>query len=209
MILVSRLLRLPLLLAVLALAACADGRNLGEARPELGNFRLAHNIVIASAAVQGPLSRPAEAADWEESLRAEVSRRFGRYEGDRLYHLAIHVDAYVLAIPGVPLVVSPRSVLIVGVHVWDDALGRPLNEERRQFTVFEQLSGGTVIGSGLTQSAEQQMLNLSRNAVLMIEDWLAENPQWFGAEPAAAGAEAAPVPGAEPAPVPAPAPAAE
>lgn len=192
MILVSRLLRLPLLLAAAVfLSACADGRNLGDQRPELGNFRLAHNIVIAGAAVQGPLSRPAEASDWEDTLRAEVTRRFGRYEGDRLYHLAIHVDAYVLAIPGVPLVASPRSALIIGVHLWDDALGRPLNDERRQFTVLEHLSGGTFIGSGLTQSAEQQMQTLSRNAVLLIENWLAENPQWFGVDPAALAAEAA------------------
>jgi hypothetical protein len=35
------------------------------------------------------------------------------------------------------------------------------------------------VGSGLTQSAEQQMTNLARNAALVIENWLAENPHWF------------------------------
>ena len=147
--------RMPLALLglVLLLAACANGRNLGEPRAELGNFRLSHNIALAGNAVRGPLSREAEASDWEEAIRAEVARRFGRYQGDRLYHLAVNVDAYVLAVPGIPLVASPRSVLIIGVHVWDDALGRPLNEERRQITVLESLTGGTVVGSGLTQSA--------------------------------------------------------
>lgn len=185
--------RLPLLLMgiVLLLAACADGRNLGELRPELGNFRLAHNIALAGNAVRGPLSREAEAADWEEAIRAEVGRRFGRYQGDRLYHLAVNVDAYVLAVPGIPLVASPRSVLIIGVFVWDDALGRPLNEERRQLTVFESLSGETLLGSGLTQSAEQQMATLARNAALMIENWLAEHPEWFGGEPLPPPAEPA------------------
>jgi hypothetical protein len=167
------------LLALGLLMACANGRDLGEMRPELDNFRLSHNIVIDTQAQQGPLSRAAPEGAWQRTLQAEVARRFGRYEGERLYHVAIHVDAYVLAVAGVPLVVSPRSALIIGVHVWDDELGRPLNEERRQFTILESLSGETVVGSGLTQSAQQQMTNLSRNAVLQIENWLAENPQWF------------------------------
>lgn len=172
--------RLPALFAILlALAACADGRNLGEPRAQLGDFRLAHNIVVAGNAQQGPLSRSAEPEQWEEAIRAEVARRFDRYEGSRLYHIAVAVDGYVLAVPGVPLVASPRSALIIGVHIWDDELGRPLNEERRQFTVLESLSGETLVSSGLTQSAEQQMQNLARNAALMIENWLADNPQWF------------------------------
>lgn len=170
---------LPLMLVGLV-AACADGRNLGPARPELGDFRLAHNIVLAENAVQGPLSRQADPADWERELRDAIATRFARYEGERLYHLAVTVDAYVLAVPGIPLVVSPRSALILGVFVWDDALGRPLNEERRQITVLESVSGETLIGSGLTQSAEQQMQTLSRNAALQIENWLAQHPEWFG-----------------------------
>ncbi|WP_209427509.1 hypothetical protein [Pararhodobacter sp. SW119] len=194
--------RLPLrpaaLLAALALlAACASGRDLGDMRPELGDFRLSHNIVVDANAQQGPLSRPAEPGAWKAAIEAEVARRLGRYEGDRLYHVAVHVDAYILAVPGVPLVASPRSALIISVNVWDDALGRPLNERVRQFTVLESLSGESVVGSGLTQTAEQQMTNLARNAALQIESWLAENPQWFDparrGEPApdrAAGASA-------------------
>lgn len=194
-----------ILLAALTLAACADGRDLGEAQVELSNFQLGHNIVIDAAAVQGPLSRRVEPGAWQSSLQAEVGRRFSRYQGDRLYHLALHVDAYVLAVPGIPIVASPRSALIVGVHVWDDALGRPLNEERRQFTVLEHLSGESILGSGLTQSAEQQMATLSRNAVVLIERWLAEHPEWFPPASAApvAGAVVTPaVPGAAPIPVP-------
>ena len=173
---------LPALFSLAILSACADGRIVGEPRSELGNFRLSHNIVLAENAVQGPLSRPAPPGAWEETLRGEIAQRFGRYEGDRLYHLAVNVDAYVLAVPGIPLVASPRSALIVGVHVWDDALGRPLNEERRQITVLESVSGESVVGSGLTQSAEQQMQVLSRNAARAIENWLAQHPEWFGGE---------------------------
>jgi len=183
-------LRLALLLAAAALlAACADGRNLGEERPQLGDFRLSHNIAVASNAQIGPFSRTATAEEWEESIRNAVARRFERYEGDRLYHIAVSVDGYVLAMPGVPLVASPRSALIVGVHVWDDQLGRPLNEERKQITVLESVSGETVFSSGLTQTAAQQMQNLSTNMALQIENWLAENPQWFNTGDASAAAE--------------------
>lgn len=173
-------LRTLALLAVAGfLAACANGANLGEERVELGDFRLCYNIVTTNDAVQGPLSREADLEAFSANLRREVERRFGRYEGDRLYHIAMHVDAYVLAVPGVPLVASPRSALIISVNVWDDLLGRPLNEEPVQMTVLESLSGSSVIGSGLTQSAEQQMQTLSQNAAIRIENWLAENPDWF------------------------------
>ncbi|MCB1407933.1 MAG: hypothetical protein KDK01_17190 [Rhodobacteraceae bacterium] len=161
------------------LAACANGANLGEQRAELGDFRLCYNIVTTNDAVQGPLSREADLDAFSANLRREVDRRFGRYDGDRLYHIAMHVDAYVLAVPGVPLVASPRSALIISVNVWDDLLGRPLNEEPEQMTVLESLSGSSVIGSGLTQSAEQQMQTLSANAAIRIENWLAQNPEWF------------------------------
>ena len=168
-----------LLATAFLLGACASGRDLGDMRPELGDFRLSHNITVDANAQQGPLSRPAEPGTWKEAIEAEVARRLGRYEGDRLYHVAVHVDAYILAVPGVPVVASPRSALIISVNIWDDALGRPLNDRTRQFTVLESLSGESVVGSGLTQSAEQQMTNLARNAALLIENWMAENPHWF------------------------------
>ena len=163
----------------LFLAACADGTTLEEPRAELGDFKLGHNIVVAANATQGPLSRSAEPAEWEEALRGEVARRFGRYEVSRFFHVAIGVDGYVLAVPGIPLVAAPRSALIIGVDIWDDQLGRPINTERERFTVFEDLTGGTILGSGLTRTAEEQMASLARNAVLMIENWMAENPDWF------------------------------
>jgi hypothetical protein len=199
-------------LALLALLAgcAADGTQLDPPRPELGVFRLSHNIALAGDATVGPLSRTVDAAAWEAALRDEVERRLGaaRYDGDRFYHLAINVDGYVLAVPGIPLVVAPRSVLVIGVFLWDDALGRPLNEERKVFNVFESAGAATVMGSGLTSTAEEQMAVLVRNAVLQIEGWLAENPAWFD-HPRRDGAAVAPqvsaatVPGA-PAPAPRP-----
>lgn len=180
--------RAALLGLMMAVSACASGRNLGEARTELSNFRLGHVAVHAGDAVQGPASRPAEAADWERSIEAEVQRRFARYDGDRFYHLAVGVEGYVLAIPGIPLVLAPKSALIFSVVVRDDVTGERLNERPHRITVLESFSGETAVSSGLTQSAEQQMRNLSENGVAAIERWLASNPDWFPpADPAPEG----------------------
>lgn len=169
---------LSVLVLVLFAAACTDASNLDATRPELGDFRLGHNIVVAANAQQAPLSRSAQPEEWEAALREAVADRLGRYEGTRLYHVAVSVDGYVLAVPGVPLVASPRSALIVGVHIWDDELGL-LNEQRRQLTILEGVSGESIVGSGLTRSAEEQMAVLSRNAARAIENWMAENAEWF------------------------------
>jgi hypothetical protein len=165
---------------VLALAAaCTSTADLSEAPADLGNFRLGHNIVVASKMRQSALSRGATEEEWVASLTAAVDERFGRYEGDRLYHLGISVEGFSIAPPGIPLLVSPKSVLIIRVTVWDDALGKKLNDEPKQFTVFESLSGDTLVGSGLTQTKEEQMENLSRNAAKVVQNWLLENPEWF------------------------------
>ncbi len=183
--------------AALVLSACASGRDLRDERAELGNFYLGHAIVVADTATVGPASRRAEPEQWQEVLTTEMRRRFSRYDGDRLYHLGVSVDGYVLAIPGIPVVAAPRSVLILGVTLWDDAAGGKVNETPHRITVLESLSGETMVSSGLTQSAEQQMQNLSQNAVLAIENWLATNPDWFppGSADAPAATEGAPAPG--------------
>jgi len=94
----------------------------------------------------------------------------------------VSVEGYVLAIPGVPVVASPKSALILNVTVWDDAAGRKLNDDPELVTVLETISPRTVIGSGLTQSKEVQMEHLSRNAAKLIESWLNrqnDNLGWF------------------------------
>jgi hypothetical protein len=109
-----------------------------------------------------------------------VDRRLTRYEGDKFYHLGISIDGYILALPGVPLVASPKSAMILSVRVWDDAAGGKLTEEPHQITVLESFSSGTVIGSGLTRSREEQLQNLAENAALAIETYLLANREWFG-----------------------------
>jgi len=176
---VGSLRAVALVAGISLLSACASGEKLGEERAELGDFLLGHAIVVEENAVQGPTSRKAEPGAWKESLEGELQRRFARYQGDTLYHLGIAVQGYVLAIPGIPLVAAPKSFLILGVTVWDDAAGKKLNDKPHRIIVFESLSGETAISSGLTQSAEQQMQNLSQNGVAAIERWLATQDDWF------------------------------
>ena len=169
-------------LALAVLAGCNSTRDLeGEVRP-LGDFYFGHNIVVAENAQRGPLSRAAEPEEWEEVLRAEMDRRFRRFDGDRLYHLAIGVEGYILAVPGIPVVASPNSALIFSVTVWDDAAGGRINEPHR-ITVLESVSGGTLISSGLFRTRDQQMQSLAENAARSIELWLRENMQWFDGVP--------------------------
>ena len=79
----------------------------------------------------------------------------------------------------IPVVAAPKSILVVTANIWDDAAEKKLNEEGKQFTVFESLSGDTVIGTGLTRNKKQQMDALAYNAVKRVEDWLLEHPEWF------------------------------
>ncbi|MGL4442967.1 MAG: hypothetical protein ACRCU1_05035, partial [Alsobacter sp.] len=61
------------------------------------------------------------------------------------------------------------------------------NKEPKQFTVFENLSGDTVLGSGFTKTKEEQLAALSYNVAQVIEGWFMQNPQWFAASGAVAG----------------------
>ena len=166
------------------LAAC--GTPTGEKEPPLpmGDFLLGHNIVIADDAQAGPLSRKADPDDWEAALKEAINNRLGAYNGDHYFHIGTHVDAYVLAVPGAPMVATPKSVLIISVNVFDDRTGKRLTDKPKQLTVFERSEKSTfIIGSGIRNSKAVQMRNLSRNAARLIQRYLLENPEWFGLPP--------------------------
>jgi len=166
------------------LAACATPDAEKAPPPPMGDFLLGHNIVVADDAQAGPLSRKADPDDWEAALKETINEQLGSYDGDHYFHIGTHVDAYVLAVPGVPFVATPKSVLILSVNVWDDRTGQKLTEEPKQLTVFERSEKSTfIIGSGLRNSKAAQMRNLSRNAARVIQNYLLENPEWFGLPP--------------------------
>ncbi|HDR28091.1 hypothetical protein [Rhodovulum sp.] len=177
------------------LSACAAKDAMDSPAEALGDFSLGYTIVVADNAKLVPPSRSAAAEEWQAALKQALERRFSRYEGDKLYHFGINVDGYALAVPGVPVVAAPRSVLVISANVWDDAAKAKLNEEAEQMTIFEGMSGETVVGSGLTRSKDQQMQVLAANAARRIERWLVENREaWFGYDPAAEAPTAASAP---------------
>lgn len=171
----------PAVCLMLGLAACARN-DLAEPPMPLGEFALGLNIAVADNVQMVPISRPAEPKDWEAALQKAVDARFGqsRYQGTKLYNIGISIDAYALAPPGIPVLAAPKSVLVITANIWDDAAEKKLNPEGYQITVFESLSGETVIGTGLTRTKAQQMEALAFNAARKVEDWLLEHPEWFG-----------------------------
>jgi hypothetical protein len=172
--------RLLAILAVFALLGCAPAdKDLAEPFEPLGAFKLGFTVVVADDAQKISPSRAASEEDLETALKTALDRRFSRFSGTQFYHIAVSVDGYALAIPGIPLLLSPKSILVLGVTVWDDAAGGKIDSKPKQFTVLERLSGETFVGSGLTQSKEQQLANLSNNAARLIEAWMRENPDWF------------------------------
>jgi hypothetical protein len=207
---IRRLARFAPLAVLVTLTGCGAAPDpLTDELPSMGDFRLGHNIVVADNMQQVPPSRDASAEEWTTILTAEIDRRFGLYEGDRLYHLGIAIDGYALAPPGIPLIMNPRSILVLSVNVWDDAAGVKLHGEPEQIVIFEGASTETaVIGSGIARSREEQMQVLARNAARQIQRWMLENPEWFNVDPDAPPFRAAPVAGqavalppVEPAPV--------
>jgi|SRR6056297_51799 len=172
--------RLLALLGLIFITACTNPNDLDEAPAYLGNFQLGHNVVVAPNLTKGPASREASEEEWVTAVTEAMTDRFTRYRGSRLYHLGVSIEGYVLAVPGVPILASPKSALILNVTAWDDAAGKKLNAEPHLVTVVESISGATFLGSGLTQSKEVQLQNLSRNAAKQIETWLVRQNQKLG-----------------------------
>ncbi|GFE66430.1 hypothetical protein [Litoreibacter roseus] len=174
---------LALTLSCFVLTACGVKDPDATRDLNLGDFRLGHNIVVTKNARKIGPTREATAEEWETLLEGEIEKQFGGYEGDKLYHLGINLDGYALAVPGVPVLLSPKSVLVISLTVWDDAAAKKLNEPPRQLTIFEQLDGGTVFGSGITRDREEQMNNLATQMSAAIGRFLVANSEWFGVTP--------------------------
>ena len=173
---------LAVLMTFAMLAACNGAADLNKAPVGLGDFNLVHNIAVAPKAVKGPLSREVSKEELTKALTDATQERFGRYSGTRDYHFGMSVEGYVLAQPGIPLVFAPKSILIINLTVWDDALDKKLNEKPHQITVLESLDQGPIVGSGYTKSAQEQLKNLAQNAAKQIESYLVKQNKengWF------------------------------
>lgn len=177
--------RVFVLLSAVALAACANRPDLTQAVDPIGDFRLGHNVVVARDNTMGPMSREATDAELEEALTAALEERLRRYDGDGLYHVGVRIEAYVLAQPGIPLVLAPRSVFLLALNIWDNETREQLNDEPIRITAFEGVNTGVpLMPSGLVKSKEQQLENLAVSAAQQIEELLRENEAtWFAPKP--------------------------
>lgn len=174
------------LASLLLLGACTGARDLDEPPVPLGNFSLGHNVVVApKVQTTATVSRQVTQEELTDAVKLAIAERFDRYDGSKDYHFGVSIEGYVLAKPGVPVVLAPKSAMILRITVWDDAQGKKLNPEPAQLTVLETLDGDSLIGTGWTQTKETQLRNLSRNAAQAIENYVAkQNAEqgWFADE---------------------------
>ncbi len=177
--------RLAVCASLLVLACC--GLSPGADAPKaLGDFRLGYNVVQANDVQAGPFSRQVAPEDLTAALEQAVEARLSRYDGDGLYHLGIAIGGYVLAQPGLPVVYTPKSVLIFEVNVYDNATGRRLNDTPKRIIAFEGARNVTpVLGSGIVRTGPEQLANLAAEGARLVELWLAQNPDWFAPTPGA------------------------
>lgn len=177
---------LALMGALAMLAACNTGPQ-DRVPDSLGAFSLGHNVVVASKAQQGPVSRDATPEEWETTIRDAVAARFGSFDGEQLYHFGISVEGFMLAPEGIPVIYNPRSMLVINVTVWDDAAGKKLNDKVHQITVVEDSTTSTFFkGSGRERTKQEQMDGLTANALDQLGDWLSERHKqdgWFDKRP--------------------------
>ncbi|MGB0661421.1 MAG: hypothetical protein ACPGNV_14755 [Mangrovicoccus sp.] len=182
------LLRTVLVAGLCALAACTTAIDEEIAAQNIGSFSLDRLVVISNAPIQGALSRDAEDEALKIAVTEAVQAQLGRFDGPSKYSIGIKVQGYVLAQPGIPVLLAPRSTLLLSVNVYDSVPQR-LNAKPKNLTIFEDAGADTVVGSGYTQSAAQQLKELAENAAIEIELWLRENPQWFPEPPASEDSE--------------------
>lgn len=179
---------------VLGLAACTTELDPDTHASALGAFRLDRVVVVVDDPTVGALSRTLEDAVLADALDEALVTRFGRFDGPDTYALGVKVQGYVLAQPGVPVLLAPRSLMGLSVNVYYvDPEGQAFrrNAEPNNLTVFESAGSDTVVGSGYSQTAEEQLDELVGNAAIEIERWMRENPDWFAPVPPPVAPDAA------------------
>lgn len=170
---------------LLFVASCGFVSDMDGPTEPMGDFALGFAVGLAPHPTKGPASREASNEDLGAALKAALIERFARFtanEDTRFYNIGASVDGYVLAQPGVPIVLSPKSVMVVRVTVFDDATGEKLNDEPLTVTSVEELSGESAIGSGLTMTAEEQLASITRVVASDLELMLREKHRkegWF------------------------------
>ncbi len=126
---------------------------------------------------QGPRHRAdATTMNGSPGSMRRSSRRFRRYDGDQFYHLGVRVEGYVLAAPGIPLVVRAQIGVIVTVTVCGRRRGH--EAERRspsRSPCSKRCRARRSSASGLTQTKEEQLTAAVAERRPEIENWLREH----------------------------------
>ncbi|MEX0301404.1 MAG: hypothetical protein AB3N24_03170 [Leisingera sp.] len=189
---------LSILAAPALLAACGETR-LDESPEDLGAFQARVTHVYTDKALQWPLSRNADHSEWTAPIKSAIDTRLRRYDGAQQYDVAVTLEGFLLAPPGVPVLLSPRSAVVVNVFIYDVAEKKFL-AKKHQMEIFESTTGGSaLLGSGHVRTKEEQIQGLAINIADKVEEWMAEQHQeqgWFAPRPASEAGSAA----AEPAP---------
>ncbi len=173
------------LMVALFLAACGE-TQLNEAPEDMGAFRARVVHVFTDKALKWPLSRDAEASEWNASMERAMETRLRRYDGAQEYDVAVSLEGFLLAPPGIPVLVNPKSVVVVNVFVYDVARKEYL-ARKVQMEVYEDTTGqSAILGSGHSRTKEEQIAGLSLNIADKIEEWMAEEHKengWFDKRP--------------------------
>ncbi len=185
------MIRILISLACVSFLAACGSTQLDEAPENMGAFSARVIHVYTDKAKQWPLSRSAEPSEWNAQMENAMEARLRRYEGGQEYDVAVSLEGYMLAPPGVPVLVNPKSVAVVNVFVYDVA-NETFLVKKEQMEIFEDTTGQSVIlGSGHSRTKEEQIAGLSLNIADAIEEWMAEQHAekgWFNmrSEPAVA-----------------------
>ncbi|AHC99452.1 hypothetical protein [Leisingera methylohalidivorans] len=179
---------LSILAALGMLAACGETR-LDEAPEDLGAFQARVTHVYTEKALQWPLSRNADHSEWDAAIKNALETRLRRYQGAQEYDVAVTLEGFMLAPPGVPVLFSPKSAVVVNVFVYDVAEKKFL-AKKHQMEIFESTTGeSALLGSGHARTKEQQIQGLAVNIADKVEEWMADQHKeegWFAPRPAAA-----------------------
>jgi len=167
------------------LTACGETR-MDEAPEDLGTFNMRVGYIYTEKALQWPLSRKSEGSEWNAALQNALDTRLRRYEGTQDYDVAITLEGFLLAPPGIPILVSPKSVAVVNVFAYDVAKKKYL-VKKQQMEIFESTTGeSAILGSGHSRTKEEQIAGLSLNIVDAVEEMMAEQHLengWFDVRP--------------------------
>ena len=169
-------------LALLTLTVACGETQMNEAREDLGEFSARVTYVHTDKARQWPTSRDAEGSEWNAPLQNALDTRMRRYEGRQQYDVAVTLEGFLLAPAGIPLILSPKSVAVVNVFVYDVERTEFLAKEH-QMEIFESTTGqSALLGSGNARSKEEQIQGLALNIVDKLEEYMAEQHKengWF------------------------------